>query len=623
MTHGARIRSFAVGCALGAALFLPAAASAEGWLPFEYASPPKIEASETHIGVDGDGNVTAVWRNDPNITNAFGTLTISSALLPSGAAAYNAPLPVNATGGSGVPRVGVTASGNAVAVWERNDGSKDIVEGTTRSLGAWGGVTELTDPGDETAHYLTMALLPNGEGLVSWRVEGSPRKNKVRLINGGNFAPAPAKAFDTSPIPGNNEPDVALSADGSTRYLLGHKYDLGNTRLNIYTYSGAGPWDAGVEIAPSSAMPKIAVAPNGEVVSAWVESNKLKVKRGASPAVTVAEIGGSPLLELAVGPKTEEFPNGMVLVTWRQLIDDGSFFCCYQARAAVGTGVTMGPPIELSDELEDVANYPAIQAAIGPDGTAYTAWTRFDGDVWAVQASVRPPGEQFPGIADDIAGTGDSVVRELVTAADGRAIVAFDEIDSEGDELYWRAATAIYEPPPPPPPPPPPAQVPAGPPAPPPGDTKAPKLKVNVSRKGFAPGDKLGQTAVERGKTSYVWKAVRKPLKEGTRLLVSLDEPATLAIRVDKLGCFTAKPANPARSPSSQCRKPDPDVQRLRTSGKAGLNKITYFGNWGGGRVKPGALYEFEVVATDRAGNATKPTRVRFNLDGKASANGF
>ena len=170
----------------------------------------------------------------------------------------------------------------------------------------------------------------------------------------------------------------------------------------------------------------------------------------------------------------------------------------------------------------------AIAFAIGPDGTAYTAWTRFDGDVWAVQASVRPPGEQFPGIADDIAGTGDSVVRELVTAADGRAIIGFDEIDSEGDELYWRAATAIYEPEPPPSPPPPspppaPTQVPAGPPAPPPGDTQAPKLKVSVSRKGFAPGDKLGQTAVERGKTSYVWKAVRKPLKEGTRLLVSLD----------------------------------------------------------------------------------------------------
>lgn len=598
----------------------PAGAAAEGWLPFKYASPPKIEATETHVGVDKDGNVTAIWRNDPNITDAFGSLTIQSSVLGLGAANFAAPLPVNSTGGSGSPRVGVTENGKAIAVWERNNGEKDIVEGATRMLGTWGGTTELTDPGDQTADYPIMELAPNGEGIVGWRVEGSPRKNKVRLINGGNFAPAPGKAFDTSPYPGNNEPDVAVSSDGSRRFLAGHKYDLGNTRLNLYTYEGAGPWDAGVELANPTLVPQVAVAPNGEPVTAWMESNKLRIKRGGSETVTVADVGNLSLLDLVVGPNTEEFPNGMVLVTWRQFVDDGSHICCYQARGAVGTGFAMGAPIELSDELEDVINNPAVQAAIGPDGAAYAAWSRYDGDTWVPQASVRPPGGQFESVADDLA-PGDATVGDLVVGADGRAIVAFDEIDSEGEELYWRAATAIYEPPPPPEklpdgttPPPPPA---------PPADTTPPKLKVNLSRKGFTPGDKLNQLAIERGELSYVWKRLRFDLKEGTRLLVSLDEPATLRIRVDKLGCFTGTPGNPTRNPTKQCDKPDPNVQHLQTSGKAGLSKIAYLGNWSGGKVKPGALYEFEVIAIDKAGNATRPKRAHFTLDGKPSANGF
>lgn len=615
------------GTVLAALVGGPDAAGAVGW-SFQYASPPKVEATEAHAGIDAGGNVTTIWRNDPDITDATGALTIAAAVLPGGTNAYGPPTPVETAGAVASPRIGVASNGSAVAVWERNNGSKDIVEGATRALGTWNGATELTDGGDGTADYLTMDLAANGEGVVGWRVEGSPRKNKVRVISGGNFAPAPGKAFDTSPYPGNNEPDVAIAHDGSRRFLVGHKYDVGTTRLNLYGYTALG-WDTGTEIASPSMVPQVAVAPNGEPVSAWLESNVLRVKRGDAVPVSVANIGGLSLLDLAVGPPTGEFPNGMALVTWRQFVDDGTHACCYQARAAVGTGFAMGAPIELSDELEDVANAPAVQAAVGPDGTGYAAWSRFDGSTWVPQASVRPPGSPFAAIATDL-GDGDAVVRDVVTGADGRAVVAFDESDSEGVEVYFRAATAIYVPPEPPPPAP-------GSPSPPPGassspppapakqkaDTTPPKLRINLSRKGFAPGDKLNQVAVEAGDPSYVEKRVRTAIKVGTRLLVELDELATLKITVDKLGCYTATPGNPGRIVSGQCKRPDPDVQHLRTNGKKGLNKIEYLGDWAGGAIKPGGLYEFEVVATDKAGNASRPARVHFTTDGKPGAKGF
>ncbi|MGE0067535.1 MAG: hypothetical protein AB7T48_09310, partial [Solirubrobacterales bacterium] len=387
-------------------------------------------------------------------------------------------------------------------------------------------------------------------------------------------------------------------------------------------------WDAGTFIANPTSRMQVAAAPNGEPVTAWLQSGVLMVKRGSSEPVTIATLSVPSDLDLVVGPKTDEFPNGMVLVTWSHFVQDPEALagaCCDQARAAVGNGATMSAPIELSDENESVEDSPAtqapsVQAAIGPDGTAYAAWTRFDGGFFIPEASVRPVGEGFPAVPDQISG-GDAYVTDLVAAADGRAIVGIEHVDSEGDELYFRAGTAIYEPGPAPT-----KNDPAGPPAPPPpplAETTPPKLKVGLSRNVFAPGAKLNQVAVKDGDPSYVWKAVRTPVKVGTRLLVSLDEPASLAIRVDKVGCLKAKPGNPTRDISGQCLKRDENVQRLRTNGKAGANKFTYLGDWGGGKVKPGALYEFVVVATDKFGNASKPRSVRFSLDGKQNANGF
>jgi hypothetical protein len=263
---------------------------------------------------------------------------------------------------------------------------------------------------------------------------------------------------------------------------------------------------------------------------------------------------------------------------------------------------------------------------VGPDGTAYAAWTRFDGGFYIPEASVRPPGESFPAVADQLSG-GDAYVQDLVVGANGRAVVGIDHIFKDTGPLYFRAGTVTYVPGPPGPPAPPigdpgPAPQPSAPaPA---GDTTPPKLKVGLARNVFAPGAKLNQVAVEKGDPSYVWKEVRTPLKVGTRLLVELNEPASLRIQVDKVGCLKATPGNPKRGDiSGQCVKQDDNVQRLRVNGKAGANKFTYLGDWAGGKVKPGALYRFEVVATDRAGNASKPRTVGFSLDGKQNANGF
>jgi hypothetical protein len=607
------------------ALTLPTGASAEGWLPFIFASPADREADQTKVGVDKDGNVTAIWRDDEEIKDAQKNVTIRSAVLSAGASAFGAPVAVTTNTGASDPQLAVTELGTAVATWRRFVSAKFKIEGTNRVSGTWTGSTELSDPGDEDVTSLVMAMAPNGEGLFAWKTDTpTSYTNNIRLISGGGFAPPPIHKITTSPYPGNNEPDVAVSSDGSSRYLVGHNYDVGNTKLHLYKYSGT-VWDGGASLAEPTVLPDVAVAPNGEPVSAWMTSGTavVNIKRGGNPIVPVADPSQISIADLAVGPATEEFPNGMVLYAWLDFIDDGSHACCKQVLASVGDGVTMSPPIELSDELEEVVQ-GSVRTAVGPDGTGYVAWTRYDGDFFVPQATVRPPKGSFDPLADDLT-NGDAYVTDLVTAADGRAIVGIQKIVAgAGEELYFRAGISTYVPPPPPPPPPPDGGSPPGSSPPPPGDIKPPKVKVRLSRASFAPGDKLNQIAVKPGDTSYVWKEVRGPVKEGTRVLVTLDEDASLSFKVDKLGCATGKPANPTRNLSTKCKKPDPDVQHFRASGKAGAkNKYVYLGSWSGGKVKPGAVYEFEVVATDKFGNSSRPQRVSFKTDGKQNADGF
>ena len=194
----------------------------------------------------------------------------------------------------------------------------------------------------------------------------------MRLINAGNFAPAPSASFPSSPYTSNKEPAVAVSDDGAFRYLLGDKNNLsspGQTLLNLFTPELGPGWSEGTQLSSSALRPQVAVAPNGEPVSAWMENGKVMLKRGTGlgEAVTVANPAGLSYLALDVGPATEEFPNGMVA---RRLAAVRRRRHPRLLRPGTRRGRQRhhdGPPLELSDELEDVEGFP--YAAVGPDGS--------------------------------------------------------------------------------------------------------------------------------------------------------------------------------------------------------------------------------------------------------------
>ena len=121
-----------------------ASLAASGWVPPQYLGPAgATSASRPQVALDAQGNVIAVWARDGY--GASRDVTVQSAFRPVGGP-WQAPVDLSRPGPDGVqtdiersgPRVAIDGQGNAVAVWQRNDGTSIVVQAAERPAGgAW------------------------------------------------------------------------------------------------------------------------------------------------------------------------------------------------------------------------------------------------------------------------------------------------------------------------------------------------------------------------------------------------------------------------------------------------------------------------------------------------------
>ena len=423
---------------LALALIAPAAAQAEGWIPYKFASPPKVEAEEVQVGADAAGNVAAIWRNDTDFKDPLRDADDQLLAAAGGRDGLQRPNPSRRRTGVGSPRLGVPERRRCrrLGTQHRQQRHRRGSDPLARGLGR----RHRTDrQRRRNRRYLTIELTGNGRGLVAWRTPKSPYRNKIRLINGGTSRRRRAPASPPRPTPQQGAGSRGRADDG-LRFLLGDKENPSNPGqlLNLYTQSGLS-WTEGTR-SPAAPCDPGRGRPKRRTGRGLDGRRQRTLKRDTGPgeAVTVANPAGLSYLALAVGPATEEFPNGMALVAWLQFVDDGTHACCDQIRAAVGDGFTMAPPLELSDELEDVKGFP--YAAVGPDGSGTSPGPASTGASGA--AGLRPaPGGSFrqSPTTSRSATPSSPISPSRPTAGPGRP--AADRRSRR--ELYWRAAVSI------------------------------------------------------------------------------------------------------------------------------------------------------------------------------------
>ena len=338
----------------------------------------------------------------------FATLVLAQ--VAGSAPAWQAPVRLSPTDRTLGPELGVNPAGDAVVVWDHEQGADcptqpaslsciHIVEAATRPRGAsaWQTPVEVSRPGIGAAPKV--ALDPSGAAAIVWIHDiGQDRVLQATIRPAGAQSWPNANDLSGSPLEIRNH-DVGMDAGGNAVAVWAQRdvdrfYVVGDLRP-----AAGGVWFAPVALSSLSSNatsgPSLALVPSGAALVAWIDGGAVRVAGG----------------QAATG-------------TWDQAL----------TPATGGSGADTDVAVALNSAGDALLAWSWRRSATGPA---------------IVQAAFRPAGGNW-GAAFDLgtAGTGRSHVQAAVNQAGGAAVVWLDGTTLRGagrarSTGTWSAAAAI------------------------------------------------------------------------------------------------------------------------------------------------------------------------------------
>ena len=318
-----------------------AADPTSGWgeaVLLEFLNPPSMgDADEPHVAADASGDAFAVWDQPDGSRNCvFADRYIrgfgwTGAVLIDSASAYSC---YN-------PRVAMDGSGNAIVVWQQYDTSVNSIWANIYTVGEGWGQPEAIEAQSQDAGLPMVVIDGDGNATVLW----------LQYLGGQDHI-------------------------WSCRYVPDEGWGTEEAAEDYVSW--AYSFDASVDDA-------------GCVVAVWSQWDGSHLNLSANRYVPgegwgAAEmIGGNASGDVAE-PKVAVDPAGNALAVWCQWKDGlySSWYCRYTA------GGGWGPATLLEDEDVDEAVYPRI--ACDPAGNALVVWQQRDAGVDSIWWSRYCPG---------------------------------------------------------------------------------------------------------------------------------------------------------------------------------------------------------------------------------------
>jgi len=229
---------------LGAALLVGVpSASATTWnLPATDLSIAGQTAEIPQVAIAPDGATTVVWQRSNGTNNIIQAVT-----RPAGSGTFEAPQNLSEAGQAALdPQVAIAPDGATTVVWERSNGTNDIIQAATRPAGSgtFGAPQNLSEAG-QNAFVPQVAIAPDGATTVVWR-----RSNGTNNIIQAATRPAGSGTFgapENLSEAGQNafDPQVAIAPDGATTVVWQR-----SSGLNFIIQAATRPAGSGTFGAP-------------------------------------------------------------------------------------------------------------------------------------------------------------------------------------------------------------------------------------------------------------------------------------------------------------------------------------------------------------------------------------
>jgi hypothetical protein len=384
-------RCVAVAAALALMAAPGAAQAAPSWLAPTPLSIPSQDAGEQQVAVDAQGDATAVWVRSDGSHNL-----VQASTRPAGGS-WSVPATLSAAGQSAdQPQVAVDAHGNVTALWERNNGTQDVVQVAVRPAGgSWSSPSSLSSP-SVSAQYPQMAIDPAGDAAAIWQsFDGSSFSILATIRRAGTSWPLPTTLAAGSSTYAGATPDVGLD-DAGDAVAVWYRAGGGQHQVVQSTVRpAAGAWGPVTNVSSTThdaQQPHVAVDAGGDAVALWEEyedsTNNYAVQ--AATRATVNGIWQPPVDLSSTGVNTANAqlasaPEGETVAVWAR---SDNFSGSVQSASRPPAGGWTAP-VNVSTDTTDT---PAPLVAMDPAGDAVAVWAGTTGANEAIFGATRPAG---------------------------------------------------------------------------------------------------------------------------------------------------------------------------------------------------------------------------------------
>ena len=321
------------------------------------------------VAIDASGNAVIVWYR------SNGTKTVvQEAHSSNGGSTWSSPADLSDSAQHATGAQVAVVSGVAVAVWSRSNATKTVIQAKRSTDGGatWSASADLSDSAQHAVDP-QVAIDSSGNAIAVW--ERSNATNQI--VQTARYTSSWSAVSDLSASAQDAyDPQLALTADG-VAMAVWYRSNGTNTIVQASRYSGS--WGSVANLSATAQDAQVAMDGSGNAFAVWIRSN------GTNTIVQTARYAGSwgSASDLSAAAQDGEAPqvaadtSGNAVAVWYR--SNGANQIVQAARYASGWG---------SAENQSASGQGAFdpQVAAGPSGSAIVVWYRSNGTNTIVQA---------------------------------------------------------------------------------------------------------------------------------------------------------------------------------------------------------------------------------------------
>jgi hypothetical protein len=354
------------------------------------------------------------------------------------------------TGNGQNPQVAMDSSGNAMAIWQQYDGTRNNIWSNSYSIasGLWG-AAQLIEVDSHGAQNQRVALSASGYALAVWEQHDGLRYNIASNLLSVGWRAAQQIKTNTEDA---GYPQVVTDPSGNA-VAVWHQYD--GSRYNIWAnrYTAAsGLWGTAqlIETDTGNAMnPQVTMGTSGNATAVWQQSDGTHNNIWANRYNGLTGLWGTPqLIETdnagdAMNPQVASDTSGNAVAVWFQ--SDGTRYNAWANRYTAASGLWSTAQLIETDNGD--AYYP--QVAMDGSGNAVAVWYQFDGSRYSIWANRYSAASGLWGAAQLIEtdNTGSAFSSQVAMDSTGNAVAVWYQYDGTINNIWanrYNVATGLW-----------------------------------------------------------------------------------------------------------------------------------------------------------------------------------